>query len=138
MNFDFTNDNGGGKKFKKGERYELVIASAKEGSSKEKMTPYLKLVFQTIAMDDAYDKTLWNTEKSAYRAKEWAVAMQFSGEGKVELDPAALVGIHLSAECSYTKADDGKEYVEWIKPLPVVRAKAAAKSAPASDDSVPF
>jgi hypothetical protein len=153
MKWNLNNEGGGGSgaKFEAGKRYVLIVADAKEGMSKEKQTEYLKISFETEGLEKAYDKTLWNTEKAAYRMIEWARAMKFPCEGVVELDPTKMRGIKLSAECSFTKPDPNdpqkRTYVEWINPEPVTiggapaSAPAAAKPAPAAskvNDDIPF
>ena len=127
------NNEGGNASFEKGKRYELVVSSANEGESKNKGTPFIKFHFETPDMAKAYDKTLYNTEAAAYRMIEWARALGLPSDGDVEIEPDNLAGIHLTARCDYRKADDGKEYLEWVEPQPIVRGapvKAAAKVAP--------
>jgi pyruvate/2-oxoglutarate dehydrogenase complex dihydrolipoamide acyltransferase (E2) component len=126
-------DDSDGRKFKKGVRYNLVVSHAEEGESANKGTPFLKIHLETEALEKAYDKTLWNTEKAAYRAKEWARALGFVDQGDVDMDADSLKGIRITAECSYYKGDDDREYIEWINPLPVkIGDPAPAAQAPAA------
>lgn len=149
MQWNLNND-GAGKKFEKGKRYELVITHGEEGESTNKGTPFFKLNFETPELEKAYDKTLYNTPKAAYRMIEWAEAMGFASTGEVEITEDSVRGIHITAECDYRKADDGREYLEWINPQevaignaaprqaqPAAAKKPAPKAAPV-DESVPF
>ena len=143
MRWNMNND-GMGKRFEKGVRYDLIVSRGEEGESSNKGTPFLKIYFETPDLEKAYDKTLYNTEKAAYRMIEWAKAMGFPYEGDVDIPTDRMAGIHITAECSYRKADDGKEYLEWINPLPVkISSPAAASRKPATvkeeeDDHIPF
>jgi len=147
MKWNFDND----QRFKKGERYHLVVDHAEDKESNSG-TPFLKIHFKLADTGEkAFDKALWKTEKAAYRAKEWARAMGFGDEGEVDLDPDKMAGIHLTAEADYQKNnDDGKSYLEWVKPEPISGAEqakpqpSAAAAAPAPEqeqahvEEVPF
>ena len=154
-NFD-EDDGGGGKPFKKGERYTLMVDHG-EVITAHSGNEGLKLHFKTEDGTKAYDKVLWNTPKAAYRAKEWMAAMGMPDEGEIDVPVEDLGGVRLTAECDYRKADNGKEYVEWINPeyagvarnpdaRPAAAAPAPASSTPApqalsggiADEEVPF
>ena len=155
-------EEGGGAVFTNGQRYSLMVKEVKEGASKEKLTPFMKISLVTTENEPAWDKTLWMTPKALYRAEEWFNALQLPIEGDIDLDLPRLAGIRLTAECSFREYDDvdkqGKpvkrKAVEWINPEPVKigvahaaaapgggMAKAAPAAAPkqeASSDEVPF
>lgn len=126
MKWNFDSD----QRFKKGERYHLVVDRA-EDKEANSGTAFLKIYFKLADTGEkAFDKALWNTEKAAYRAKEWARAMGFGDEGNVDLAPEKLAGIHITAEADYQlNKDDGKHYLEWINPEPI--SGTAQQAAPA-------
>ena len=134
------------KPFTKGERYTLVVDRAEEGESKEKSTPFLKLHLKTEDGRNAYDRTLWLTNKAMFHAKPWFKALGFPDKGEVDIPVDQLGGIRLTAECGYKKSDDGtKEYLEWGKPEPVTIGGGVGQLAPAreparetSNEDVPF
>lgn len=146
-------------KFTEGKRYNLVIADAEEGTAKTTGTPFLKLSLKTEAGDNAYDHKLYNTPKAMYRAVEWFKAMGFDTSKPLEIDPASLRGIKLSALCTVekynTEEPDGeggtkvKEHAitKWDKPervsiastpAPARKAAAPAPKPEPVDESVPF
>lgn len=133
------NGEGGGKRFPtfvKGKRYNLVVSGAEDRRSKEKLTPYLHIIIETEALEPAHDKKLWNTPAAAYRAVEWMKAFGFRGDGEEDVPAENLKGIRFSAEASFVKGGDDKDYLEWINPLPIKvgepQAHPAAAMAPAS------
>lgn len=132
MRWNFDDNDGGGKPFKKGERYALVVERGEEITANSG-TEGLKLHFKTEDGTKAYDKVLWNTPKASWRAKEWMAAMGMPDEGDIDVPVENLGGVRLTAECTYTKSDNGKEYIEWINPeYAGVARKPAARPAPAA------
>lgn len=151
-NFDEM-ETGGGPTFQEKKRYALVVNNIKEGFSKDKGTPYMKIILATPEGESAWDKTLWMTPKALYRAQEWFAAMGLPTAGEVDVVPENLSGIRLTAECAYRKYSDNgveKKAVEWVAPQKVAignapapaaaQAQKAPATAPASSmiDEVPF
>lgn len=147
VNFDEMES---GMNFKEGQRYTLIVDSAKEVFGETKGTPGLELELVTEDGDNAYKHTVWLSPKALFRAQAWFQAMGLPTDGEVEINVARLPGIKLSVKCVYEKYTDanGKKHTstKWDEPLKVGPSGTLEKMAAGTDrkkkeeanDDVPF
>lgn len=129
--------------FERGKKYLLKVSAAERKYGKTNGTEMLVLKFEDEEGQSAGDKTFFNTQKAAWRIKDWLAAFGYDiSECRCGFDTEDLVGMQVYAESSRRKSTDPaepeKEYLEWIKPqsaLPAGTQPKASAQQPEQQDA---